>query len=79
MGRGTEVPCIMRWPSRIPPGAVCKELTSALDLLPTFAAIVDETVPQDNTIDGQDIRTLVFAEENAQSPSDSFFTISRTI
>jgi arylsulfatase A-like enzyme len=70
---GQRVPCIMRWPSRIPAGTVCKELASAMDLYPTLAALAGVPVPPDRTIDGRDIGPLMFAEENAQSPHDAFF------
>ncbi len=70
---GQRVPCIMRWPSKIPAGAVCKELASAMDLYPTLAALAGAPVPSDRTIDGRDIRPLMFAEEDAVTPHDAFF------
>ncbi|MCH7227107.1 sulfatase-like hydrolase/transferase [Haloferula sp. A504] len=35
---GTRVPCIIRWPGRIPAGRVSDELISAIDLLPTLSS-----------------------------------------
>ena len=34
---GMRVPCIARWPGKIPDGSECHELASMMDLLPTFA------------------------------------------
>ena len=34
---GTRVPCIVRWPGKVPSGQVSDTLTAAIDLLPTLA------------------------------------------
>ena len=70
---GQRLPCIMRWPGRIPAGAVCTEIATAMDFYPTFAALADVPIPQDRTIDGKDIGPLMFDEEGAASPHDAFF------
>ena len=70
---GQRLPCIMRWPGRIPAGAVCTEIATAMDFYSTFAALGNASIPQDRTIDGRDIRPLMFAEEGATSPHDAFF------
>jgi arylsulfatase A-like enzyme len=44
-----------------------------MDLYPTLAFAGGALVPDDRTIDGRDIRTLMFAEEGAESPHDAFF------
>ena len=70
---GQRVPCIMRWPGRIPEGMTCSEITASMDFLPTFAKLADTSAPSDRIIDGQDIRPLMFGESNAASPHDAFF------
>ncbi|MEZ6073945.1 MAG: sulfatase-like hydrolase/transferase [Pirellulales bacterium] len=45
---GMRVPCIMHWPGVIPPGEVCDELATMMDLLPTFAAAADAPLPRDS-------------------------------
>ncbi len=70
---GQRLPCIMRWPGRIPAGAVCTEIASAMDFYPTFAALGNAPIPQDRVIDGRDIGPLMFAEEGATSPHEAFF------
>ena len=44
---GMRVPCIMRWPGRIPAGQSCDELCTMMDILPTFARLAGAEVPQD--------------------------------
>lgn len=65
-----RMPCIARWPGKIPAGTECKELASMLDLLPTFAALGSAELPA-NPIDGHDIRPLLFGEPGAKSPTDA--------
>ena len=55
---GNRVPCIMKWPAVIPPGTVCNNLASTIDLLPTFAAITGAPLPY-NKIDGVNILPLL--------------------
>ncbi len=69
---GYRVPTLMRWPGKIPAGTTCDELASTIDLLPTVAALIGGRLP-DHKIDGQDIRSLMFAEANALSPHEAFY------
>ena len=55
---GMRVPGIMRWPARIPKGAVCDEVVGTIDLLPTIASMVGAKLP-DHPIDGLDISKLL--------------------
>ncbi|MEE8046106.1 MAG: sulfatase-like hydrolase/transferase, partial [Dehalococcoidia bacterium] len=70
---GQRVPCIMRWPGRIPAGELRNELTSAIDFFPTIAEITGAEVPQDRTIDGVDISSLMFDGEQSEPPRKTFF------
>ena len=74
---GQRVPCIMRWPGKIPAGQTCSELTLSMDFYPTLAAIGGAEVPTDRIIDGKDIRSLIHGEEGATTPHDSFFYYKR--
>lgn len=74
---GQRVPCIMRWPGKIPAGKTCSELTLSMDFYPTLAAIGGAEVPTDRIIDGKDIRPLLHGEEGATTPHDSFFYYKR--
>jgi arylsulfatase A-like enzyme len=64
-----RMPCIVRWPGKIPAGKTCDQLCSTMDLLPTFAALADAPLPS-NKIDGHDIRQLLFEGDAAHSPWD---------
>ncbi|MCU0796306.1 MAG: sulfatase [Akkermansiaceae bacterium] len=70
---GMRVPCIVRWPARIPAGAVCKEVVSALDFLPTLAPLAgheSETLP---ACDGHNVLPLWLGKPEARSPYEHFF------
>ena len=65
---GVRVPCIMQWPGHIDAGIATHELTSTLDILPTFAALADAPLP-DRVIDGLNIAPLLLGETE-HSPRD---------
>lgn len=65
---GQRVPCVASWPGRIEAGLVCRELTTAMDLLPTIAALAGVELAKDRAIDGHDIRELLLASSTAPSP-----------
>lgn len=71
---GQRVPCLMRWPGRIPAGAVCDAITRSIDFLPTFAAIAGASEPggDGRVIDGVDLRGLMF-RDGSPPPNDTFF------
>lgn len=54
-----RMPCIARWPGRIPAGQVYDELSSTMDVLPTLAELAGVAVPQDRTIDGHSLAPLL--------------------
>lgn len=56
---GHRVPCVMRWPGKIPAGTTCRRMATTLDILPTLARITGTEVPGDRIIDGEDIWPLL--------------------
>ena len=70
---GMRVPCIVRWPDGIPAGRVCDEIATAMDLLPTFAALAGGKAPTDRIIDGKDIGPLLRGEAGATTPHEAFY------
>ena len=64
-----RMPCVMRWPGKIPAGNVQDEVCSTMDLLPTFAKLAGAPLPT-KRIDGHDIRPLLFSQPAAKSPWD---------
>ena len=70
---GYRVPCVMRWPGKIPAGTRCDELAATMDLFPTIARLIGATVPDDRVIDGKDIWPLMAGEPEATSPHEVFY------
>ncbi len=69
---GQRVPCIVRWPGKIPAGKVCDEMAVAFDFYPTIAKFCGAEVSTDRKIDGKDISDLLFAKEGAKTPHEYF-------
>lgn len=65
-----RMPCLMRWPGKIPAGKVCDELATMMDLLPTLAYLAGSKPPADRVIDGHDIHSLIFEQPDARSAYD---------
>jgi len=72
VGQGQRVPCIMRWPGKIPAGSICKEIATAMDILPTFARLAGARLPK-KKIDGKDIWPLISGQPGAKSPHEAFY------
>lgn len=62
---GYRVPCIVRWPGKVPAGRVADGIFATIDFLPTFAALCGFNVPNDRPIDGIDQRQLLFGKSKA--------------
>ena len=68
---GVRVPCVMRWPGRIPAGTETAEPLGAIDILPTFARLADAPLPP-QTIDGRDGWPLISGKSGAKSPQETY-------
>jgi arylsulfatase A-like enzyme len=68
---GVRVPCVMRWPKRIPAGRVCDQVAGTIDLLPTVARLAGATLPA-HRLDGRDLGPLLAGEPGATSPHASW-------
>ena len=66
-----RVPFIMRWPAKVPAGAVSNEIVHQFDLFTTIASIVDGKVPTDRIIDGVDQSAFLFGK-NEKSAREGF-------
>ncbi|MEW6302805.1 MAG: sulfatase [Verrucomicrobiota bacterium] len=69
---GVRVPCVMRWPGRIPANRICREPAMTIDLLPTIAKLTGGQLPG-HKIDGKDIWSLMAGEPGAKSPQEAYF------
>ena len=70
---GVRVPCVMRWPGKIPAGAVCGEMITEMDILPTFTRLARAAVPTDRIIDGKDIWPLMSGAKGAVTGHEALF------
>jgi arylsulfatase A len=68
---GLRVPCVIRWPGAIPPGAIRHDVVTSMDFLPTLVSIVGATLPVDRLIDGRDVTTILTG--NGPRPGDRPF------
>jgi arylsulfatase A-like enzyme len=68
---GQRVPCIMKWTGVIPEGGICNKLSSAIDILPTIAAITGAPLPE-KKIDGISLLPLLLGD-NTTSPRHIFY------
>ncbi len=69
---GVREPCIMRWPGKISPGRVDNQPAITLDFFPTLARLAGTTVPHDRSMDGKDLRGLLF-DTAASEPREFYF------
>ena len=74
---GPRVPCIMRWPGKIPAGTSSDAITTAMDLFPTFAALPGAELPDDRIIDGKNIMPLLTGATE-KSPHEAYFYYTYT-
>lgn len=65
---GYRVPCIARWPGKIPPGHISAQGAVTMDLFTTALKIANIKTPGDRVIDGRDIFPLLTSD--AKSPHE---------
>ncbi len=68
---GIRVPCIVRWPGRIPAGTICNQPLLSCDFFTLSIRAAGAKLPDDRIIDGQD-PTATLAGRRA-SPHDTLF------
>jgi len=56
--RGTEVPCLIRWPAGIKPGVRCDELIQNTDFVATWFDVAKAKVPEGYRLDGFSLSPL---------------------
>lgn len=62
---GHRVPFLVRWPGVVSPGTTSDALASQIDLLATFASIVDFELPDDAAEDSHDLLPLLRGEADS--------------
>jgi len=69
---GLRVPMIARMPGVIPAGIVNHNPAATIDILPTVCELADVALPEDRTIDGENILPML-VESKTPSPHDAIF------
>ena len=64
---GIRVPCLMRWPARLPKGKVTNQVGITMDLSATFAAIAGAKPAADRPFDGINLLPILTGEQPVQS------------
>jgi arylsulfatase len=64
---GTRVPCLMRWPGKLPAGTVNDRFAMTIDLLPTLATRIGAALPA-RPIDGRDIWAQLGGDRRTPNP-----------
>ncbi|MDP1589716.1 MAG: sulfatase-like hydrolase/transferase, partial [Prosthecobacter sp.] len=60
---GIRVPCVLRWPGKIKPGAVNDAFISIMDLMPTLVTLVGGSLTQDLPLDGMDMSAVLLEDK----------------
>ncbi len=68
---GVREPCLMRWPGRLPAGAVNDHFVMTIDVLPTLAGLVGAKLP-DLPVDGLDVWPLLSLQPGAKNPHEGY-------
>jgi len=56
---GVRVPGIIRWPGRVPAGAISHELVATYDIFTTVAGLAGASLPQGVVLDGRDLSQVM--------------------
>lgn len=68
---GIRVPCIVRWPGKIPAGTTSHEFLTSLEVLPTAVAAAGAKLPQHIVYDGFDMTPIL--QKKKASPRKEMF------
>jgi len=68
---GLRVPCIVRFPGRVPAGAACDEFLTSLEIAPTLLAAAGIDPPERVVLDGFDMLPVLAGR--VDSPRDEMF------
>lgn len=69
---GNRVPFIMKWPKKIPAGGTYSEMSSSLDLYPTFCQLAGTEVPAGTIQDGVNLMPYLQGKKSG-APHDILF------
>ena len=70
---GIRVPCLVRWPGKVPAGRVSDAIFATIDFLPTFAKLGGCTKLGDRMLDGCDQQELLMGRSSVGARNDYFY------
>lgn len=70
---GVRVPCLVRWPGKVPAGRENDAIFATLDFLPTFANLAGFEIPDDRIIDGVDQTDLLLGKSENGNRETYFY------
>lgn len=74
---GSRVPCIARWPGKIPAGWESDQILTTMDLMPTFASVAGAKLPE-VTLDGVNATDFLM-RKSPESPRDEYLYYSGSL
>ena len=75
---GIRVPCLMRWPAKLPPGQDTHQMAITMDLTATFAAISGAQPPAGYEFDGMNLIPLVTGADRTVTDRTFCWRIDRS-
>lgn len=70
---GSRVPCLVRWPGKVPAGRVNDALFTTLDFLPTFGTLAGYAPPADRILDGVDQTALLLGQSETGARTHHYY------
>lgn len=71
---GIRIPFVMSWPDKLQAGLVYDKMVSGLDVFPTLHAALDIPLPNDRTIDGENLLPYLCGEKQEDPREWLFWT-----
>ena len=69
---GVRVPCVMRWPTKIPAGQIINNPAMTIDILPTIAELTGAKLPT-KKIDGKSMNHLMVGKTDLPPHHDAYY------
>ena len=74
---GVRVPCLVRWPGKVPAGRVSNVPLMSIDLMPTIAALTNSRLSH-HVLDGRNAAALLLGDDDATPPHEALFFYAGT-
>jgi arylsulfatase A len=70
---GVRVPCVVRWPGQVPPGAVRAGVSCLMDIFATCVSLAGARPPDDRPTDGQNLMPLLQEQSSLIHPEFYYY------